>query len=369
MRNFLLLLVVVAFLGGVAYLLTSERGGGGMRHDGPPDVTTVPVTTTDVRIFEELPGRTSAIRIAEVRPQVGGIIKKRLFEEGSTVTEGQHLYQLDDAAYKVAMQRATASREQALASQHAASLRVDRYKELLGTKAISQQDYDDAQIALEQANAAVRVAEAAIKSARLDLEYTRVYAPISGRIGRSMVTEGALVTANQSEPLSVITELDPIYVDINQSTTESVGLRKLIADGRQVEVELVSDASGGTKGVLQFSDVLVDESTGTVQLRALFPNPDMTLLPGMFVRAQLDLGFKRGMLIPQQAVVRDENGTPRVWRLGKDNVVESVAVTTDRAIQDKWLVTGGLEDGDMIVTEGLQRLSPGIEVIAHNGGS
>ncbi len=337
-----------------------------------PEVTTLVVAAATVPLIEELPGRTAAYRSAQVRPQVSGIVIKRLFTEGSDVTEGQHLYQLDDAQYAVAMQSAGASREQALATEHAARRKLERYRELIGTRSISQQDFDDAEIALEQATAAVAVAEAAVATARLNLNRAKVYAPIAGRIGQSLVTEGALVTANQTQPLTVITQLDPIYVDIQQSSTDNQRLRERVRQQARVSVSIQTSAAIGAydgTGELQFSNMTVDESTGAVQLRALFPNADHRLLPGMFVTARLDIGSESGFLLPQQAVIRNNTGGAGVWRVGGDNTVTLTTVTTTRALADKWLVTSGIHEGDVIVIEGMQRLSPDATVIAHRNGS
>lgn len=305
--------------------------------------------------------------MAQIRPQVNGIIVKRLFTEGSDVTEGQHLYQLDPAVYQAAMSSADANLEHARASARVAELKYKRYKELLGTRAISQQDYDDADAALQQANAQVLVAQAAVATAKLNLSYTRVYAPIAGRIGKSLVTEGALVTAGQSQPLAVVTQLDPIYVDIEQSSAENAKLRSRLAGQDHVGVTIV--ASGASpfphEGTLEFSDVSVDESTGSVELRALFPNPEHALLPGTFVNATLHLGSETAIVVPQQVVGRDAEGKAQVWVVGDDDTVHQQQITTERAVGDEWVVIDGLKAGDVLVIEGVQRLSPGIKVVPH----
>ncbi len=332
----------------------------------PSAVSVITVSEQDVAQSRELPGRTSAYRIAQVRPQVTGIILQRLFKEGSRVEAGTQLYQLDDAQYEVALQRAEATLAEARAAKLSAERTLKRYQTLLGTNAISQQGFDDAEVALARTSAGVAVAEAATAAAKLDLNYTRVYAPISGYIGKSLVTEGALVTANQQTSLVTITQLDPIYVDIQRPSTEQLPT----GDGAPITVTL-SDRSaiGGYvgEGQLQFSDVLVDESTGAVQLRALFPNPDKRLLPGMFVNALLDLGTERGILVPQNAVVRDHDGKPFVWRVDDQNLVHQVYVTTERAIQNQWFVTDGLQDGDSIVIEGMHRVADNAPVAPYAG--
>ena len=328
-------------------------------------VTVVTIQQQDVPYSREFPGRTSAYRIAQVRPQVTGIILKRLFEEGATVEAGQQLYQLDDAQYRVALQRAKASLGEAKAAKLAAQRTLDRYKTLLGTNAISQQGFDDAEVALERTIASVAVAEAAVATAELDLEYTRVYAPIGGHIGKSLVTEGGLVTANQTQPLVTITQLDPIYVDIQRPGAEELPTGDAPISVRLLPRAGIAGYSG--QGKLQFSDVLVDESTGAVQLRALFPNPLNQLLPGMFVTAQLDLGQQPGLLVPQNAVVRDHEGKPFVWRVDAENIVHQVYITTSRTVGNQWFVTDGLQDGDVVVIEGMHRLVPETPVTPHAG--
>lgn len=358
-------IVIVTLLAAVLFFLFAPGAddAAGQKVMKPTAVTVISVTEQDVSLTRELPGRTSAYRIAQVRPQVTGIIIKRLFEEGSRVESGAQLYQLDDAQYEVALQRAKATLAEAKASKLAAERTLARYKTLLGTNAISQQGFDDAEVAVQISLAAVAVAEAAIASARLDVEYTRVFAPINGYIGKSQVTEGALVTANQQQSLVTITQLDPIYVDIQRPSTEG-----LPAHDQPIVVRLLErSAIGGYQGEgrLQFSDVLVDESTGAVQLRALFPNPQSQLLPGMFVNAQLDLGVERGILVPQNAVIRDHEGKPFVWRVDTQNVAHQIYVEISRAIQNRWLVKSGLQDGDTIVSEGMHRLAPESAVTPH----
>ena len=341
------------------------------RDSGPPEVITVAAKRAPIPILEKLPGRTTAFRSAQIRPQVGGIIEKRLFREGSDVEVGQHLYQLDASVYQAAMETAEANLEQARASAHVAELKARRYRDLLGSKSISQQDYDDAEAAVQQGRASVSVAQAAVKTAKLNLTYTRVYAPIAGRIGKSLVTEGSLATANQSQPLAVITQLDPIYVDIKQSSTENMKLRAMLGERDKVSVSLVPEDSSSPypdKGELQFSDVSVDESTGSVDLRALFPNPDHRLLPGMFVTATLDLGTEEAIAVPQQVIGRDLEGRAFVWVVGEDDTVHRQAVTTERAFEDQWVISRGLKEGDVLVMEGVQRLEPGIKVVPHARG-
>ena len=361
------LIVVLAWFG--IHNRYGQNGGGGFeRNFGPPNVTVITAKVDAIPVEEVLPGRTSAHRIAEIRPQVGGIIEARLFEEGSDVEKGEHLYRLDQSRYETALQSANASLAQAKASEHVADLKARRYKKLIGSRSISEQDYDDAMAQLAQAQATVEVAEAAVRTAKLNLSYTEVYAPISGRIGKSFVTEGALVTANQTQVLAVITQLDPIYVDIQQSSADNLRLRDELRDRDKVPVTLaVQDEKipYRRQGVLKFSDVSVDESTGAVDVRALFPNPEHRLLPGMFVTATLHLGTEKAIAVPQQAVSRNLQGDAFVWVVGKDKTVHQQVVTTERSYKDMWVISKGLNAGDMLVTEGVQRLEPGIKVIPH----
>lgn len=362
--------VLVAVLAWFGFHNRYGQGGGrGFGHGfGPPNVTTVTVTLGEIPIEEQLPGRLTAHRVAEIRPQVGGIIEKRLFEEGSEVVAGQHLYQLDQARYLANMQSARANLAQTKAAEHVAELKANRYKKLIGTKAISQQDYDDAEATLSQARAAVSVAAAAVSTARLNLQYTQVDAPISGLIGKSMVTEGALVTANQSQPLAVVTQLDPIYLDIQQSSTGNLKLREMLSHRGDIAVTLKAEGEDKPyplEGKLKFSDVSVDESTGSVDVRALFPNPQHLLLPGMFVTATLHLGTEKAITVPQQAVGHNLQGNAYVWVVDGKHTVHQQVVTTARSWDHKWVISRGLTPGDMLVTQGVQRLQPGIKVVPH----
>ncbi|RBP31832.1 membrane fusion protein (multidrug efflux system) [Marinobacter pelagius] len=326
----------------------------------PPQVGVYEVTEQPLTLTSELPGRTRAWRVAEVRPQVNGIIEERLFTEGSVVAEGEVLYQIDDAPYLAALARAEA------ALVNARNL-AQRYENLVGSRSISRQQYDDAL-------AARRSAEAEYQAAQINLAYTSVKAPIGGKISRSRVSEGALVTNGQQDEMATITQLDPIYVDIVQPVTRLLDLQKAIESGLieanendDVRVSLVLE--NGERyplaGVLKFSEVMVDEGTGSVTLRAEFPNPDGKLLPGMFVRAVVEEGTRPdAILIPQQAVTRDTRGVPTVWVVTEDNTVSRRALETARTVGNTWLVNAGLEAGEKIVTEGVQRLAPGIPVQA-----
>lgn len=323
-----------------------------------PQVGVYEVAAEELVLTSALPGRTRPWRTAEVRPQVSGIVKERLFDEGSVVEEGQVLYLIDDAPYRAALARAEAS------LINARNL-AERYKGLIGSRSISQQQYDDAM-------AALRSAEAEYEAAKINLDYTRVKAPITGQISRSRVSEGALVTNGQQQELAIITQLDPIYVDIIQPVTRLLDLQQAVDEGRievdendDVRVSLVLENGQPYEheGVLKFSEVIVDESTSSVTLRAEFPNPEARLLPGMFVRAVVREGKRPGaILVPQQAVIRDTRGVPMVWVVGDDNIVRLRQLEVSRTVGNTWLVESGLEPGERVVVEGLQRLRPDIPV-------
>lgn len=339
---------------------------GGCKEDSAPQTQQAPqvgVVTLQAQPYTlttEVPGRTSAYRIAEVRPQVNGIIQKRLFTEGSEVKAGQQLYQIDPATYEAAFKSAQAT-------QISAKALADRYKLLVADKAVSQQAYDEARAAGLQA-------DASLEQARIDLRYTRVLAPISGRIGRSAVTEGALVSNGQAGAMAIIQQLDPIYVDVTQSSKELLRLRRDLADGRlqkagdssaKVALKLEDGSRYAHEGTLEFSEVAVDEGTGSVTLRAVFPNPDHLLLPGMFVHAELLAGVKQNaILAPQQGVTRNPRGEPTAMVVNAENKVEQRVLKADRTAGSAWLVEDGLQEGDRLITEGLQFVQPGAEVKA-----
>lgn len=324
-----------------------------------PEVGTVTLHSREITITSELPGRTEAWRVAEVRPQVNGIIQKRLFTEGTDVKEGQQLYQIDEAPYKAVYDKAQAA---LVTAQHLA----ERDQKLIVDNAISKQQLDDAMSAYQQA-------QADVESARINLAYTKVYSPISGRIGRSAVTEGALVTNAQPQPMAIVQQLDPIYVDVTQSSLEMSRMRRELASGQlqsagedAASVSLIME-DGSTyeqTGTLKFSEVSVDETTGMVTLRAVFPNKDRHLLPGMFVHARLNEGVNEAaILAPQQAIVRDTTGAAQAWVVGADNKVTLRPVKVDHTIGNTWLIRSGLNGGDKVVTEGIQRLQPGVTVV------
>ena len=339
-----------------------------------PQVSTVTITPQKVLLSTELSGRTSAFRIAEIRPRVSGLIQERLFTEGSDVEAGQVLYQIDPAPFQAELNNAEAGLGQAQANLQAVGSRAARYKELLEANTLSQQDYDDAAAALNQLRAEIKALQAAVDVARINMGYTQITAPISGRIGKSSVTDGAIVTAYQQTSLATIQQLDPIYVDVPQSTTDLLLIKSRMetglldqheADQNKVQLILENGTPYPLEGVLQFSDVTVDPTTGSVILRAVFPNPDGVLLPGMFVKAVVKEGVnERAILIPQQGVSRDHQGNPYALIVDAENIVQRKPLTLDRAINDKWLVSAGLDPGDRLIVEGLQGLRPGTEVKA-----
>ncbi len=340
----------------------------------PPEVGVVTIKPQRVALTTELAGRTSAYLIAEVRPQVGGIIQKRLFTEGADVKAGEVLYQIDPAIYQAAYDSARAALARAEANIIPARLKAERYKDLVKINAVSQQDYDDASAALKLAEADVEAGNAALETARINLAYTKVTAPISGRIGRSSVTNGALVTASQSAPLATIQELSPIYVDVTQSSSELLRLKQSLASGllksngsAQAHVKLLLEDGSAypLPGTLKFSEVTVDQSTGSITMRAIFPNPKKTLLPGMFVRAILEEGVsERAILVPQRGVTRDPAGNAMVMLVGAEEKVEPRVIKVSRTIGDNWLVSEGLKAGDRVILEGIQKARPGTPVKA-----
>lgn len=344
-----------------------------------PAVTVLTVQGERVARVTELPGRTAPYLIAEVRPQVTGIVLDRAFEEGSDVQAGQTLYRIDPATYQAAHDSARAELARAEANLYAARLTAERYAELVQTNAISRQANDDAVAALRQAQAGVAAARAALDKAKIDLDYTTVKAPIAGRIGRSSVTPGALVTANQAEALATVQQLDPIFVDLTQSSAELLRLRRDIAAGRLQQADdetlpvglVLEDGSEyATEGKLAFTEVSVDRTTGSVTLRAVFPNPAGELLPGMYVRARLAQGIRdNAILVPHAAVTRNPQGHAVVMVVDAEDTVEARTVQTAQSIGDRWVVTEGLAPGERVIVEGLQRVRPGVQVQADEAGT
>ncbi|WP_407278327.1 efflux RND transporter periplasmic adaptor subunit [Aromatoleum evansii] len=376
--NVLMTVVVGALLVSACSGGTSQPAGPGAGQ-GAPAVTVVSLRTEAVPMTSELPGRTAPYLIAELRPQVGGIVKQRLFTEGSEVKAGQVLYQIDPATYQAAHDSAKANLARAEANVQAARLKAERYAQLVGIEAVSKQANDDAAAALKQAQAEVASAKAAVDRAKIDLDFTRVSSPISGRIGRSSVTPGALVTANQAAALATVQKLDPIYVDVTQSSAELLKLRRDLADGRlkraggdAVPVKLVLEDGSlyGAEGKLEFSEITVDQGTGSVTLRAVFPNPKGELLPGMYVRARLSQGVNsEAILVPHAALSRDARGNATVMVVNGESKVESRIVTTAQSQGDAWVVTQGLAPGERVIVEGLQKVRPGAAVQAQEAGA
>ncbi|PWW35244.1 membrane fusion protein (multidrug efflux system) [Idiomarina loihiensis] len=341
-------------------------------------VDVITVTPESISLSTDLPGRTAAYRVAQVRPQVSGVLLKRTFEEGAFVEKGQQLYQIDPAVYEAELASAEAEVESAKAVLRSSELRYKRFQELLEENAVSQDEFDSAEATFYQNKAAVSVAEAQLKNASINLEYTKVNAPINGVIGRSNFTEGALLTASQTEPLVTINQLDPIYVDINQSSKQFMELQADIKSGRiqanekgNAPVRLkLNGLDYDQKGELLFSEVSVDEDTGAILLRAEFPNPDKTLYPGMFVRAEVSEGtINSAIKVPQAAVTRDPRGRPYVMLVNDDKKVEQRMITTERAVGSSWLVSEGLKEGDTVVTSGLQKIRPGASVTIDSSNS
>lgn len=357
----------------------SKPKSAGPLPGGPPEAGIIVVKPEKVSLTTELSGRTVPQLIAEVRPQVSGIIQKRLYTEGSDVKAGQVLYQIDSAGFEAAYASTKAVQARVEALLVSLRLTEERYRDLVKIKAVSQQDYDNALAALKQAEAELGVARAAVETARINLAYTRITAPISGRIGRSSVTDGALVTAGQPTALSTILQLDSMYVDVTQSTADLLRLKQNIASGvlkkngaAQAPVKLLLE--DGTfypqTGILKFSEVTVDQSTGSVTLRAVFPNPKQALLPGMFVRAVLEEGSSESaILVPQRGVTRNPKGDAMVMTVGAEEKVEPRKIRVIRTVGDNWLVGEGLKAGDRVILEGLQKARPGTVVKAVPFGS
>lgn len=335
-----------------------EDGQG--QRGGAASVGVMVLQARPVNLTQELTGRTSAWLVSEVRPQVGGIIKARQFTEGASVTAGQPLYQIDPATYQADYDSAVAAEQQAQAASEAAQLRYSRAQQLITIKAISQQDFDDARAASKQASALLAAQKAAVQQAKIALDYTHVAAPISGRIGRSTVTPGALVTANQATPLATIQDLSKVYVDITQSSSDMVRLKRDVAAGSvgavdhaDVTLTLDDGSAYAVKGRVQFSDVSVDPATGSVTLRAVFDNPDGLLLPGMFVRARIIKGrVSDGILVPQPAVILDPKGGASVMLAGPDNKAQKRDVQLGEMIGKEWRIISGLKPGDKVIVEG-----------------
>jgi membrane fusion protein (multidrug efflux system) len=364
--------VIAAVLIGTLCLSGCAKKDDAAKAHGATPVSYVVVNTQPLNVTQELSGRTSAFLISEVRPQVSGIIKARLFTEGGQVKAGQSLYQIDPATYQAAYDSALAQQAQAQANYDSARQKADRYTQLISIKAISQQDYDDAQTALKTAAATLALQKAAVQTAQINLNYTKVVSPISGQIGKSTVTPGALVTANQTAALATVQDLSKIYVDITQSASDMLKLKRALMAGElgapdHADVTLTLD-DGSTypvTGRLAFSDVTVDPATGSVTLRAVFANPQGLLLPGMFVNARIVKGtVSQAILVPQNAVVLDPKGGASVLLAGTDNRAHKQMITLGQMHGVLWQVTSGLKAGDKVITEGAMKLKDKGEIKA-----
>ena len=369
MTNHFRCLPLYGFIVCAALLTGCDGQENPQQHAQAPQVSVHIVKSAPLAVTTELPGRTDAYRVAEVRPQVSGIILHRNFTEGSDVKAGDSLYQIDPATYQAAYDNAKGELVKAQAAANIAHLTVKRYVPLVGTQYVSKQEYDQAVATAQQADASVVAAKAGVESARINLAYTKVTSPINGRIGKSSVTEGALVTNGQATALATVQQLDPIYVDVTQSSSEFMRLKQQTSlqkgDTSSVELLMENGQPYPLKGTLQFSDVTVDESTGSITLRALFPNPQHMLLPGMFVRARIDEGTQPdAILVPQQGVTRTPRGDATVLVVNDKNQVESRTVVAPQAIGDRWLITEGLKNGDRVIISGLQKVRPGVTVVA-----
>lgn len=367
MTNHFRCLPLSGFIVCAALLTGCDGQENPQQHAQAPQVSVHIVKSAPLAVTTELPGRTDAYRVAEVRPQVSGIILHRNFTEGSDVKAGESLYQIDPATYQAAYDNAKGELVKAQAAANIAHLTVKRYVPLVGTQYVSKQEYDQAVATAQQADASVVAAKAGVESARINLAYTKVTSPINGRIGKSSVTEGALVTNGQSTALATVQQLDPIYVDVTQSSSDFMRLKQQTSlqkgDTSSVELLMENGQPYPLKGTLQFSDVTVDESTGSITLRALFPNPQHMLLPGMFVRARIDEGTQPdAILVPQQGVTRTPRGDATVLVVNDKNQVESRTVVAPQAIGDRWLITEGLKNGDRVIISGLQKVRPGVTV-------
>ncbi|MDQ3335860.1 MAG: efflux RND transporter periplasmic adaptor subunit [Myxococcota bacterium] len=343
------------------------------RPTGPVEVGVVTIQPQSVTLRKDLPGRTSAVRVAEVRARVNGIVQKRLFQEGSDVKEGQALFRIDSAPYAAALESARAQVARAEASIASTRSLAERYQKLIETNAVSKQELDDAIAKQKTAEADLASARAAVKRAAIDVGYTTVTAPLAGRIGRADVTEGGYVQAQTATLLATIQQIDQLYVDLTWSNAEVMRLRRAIdsgvlqSEGGQAKVVLLLEDGReyAEQGTLQFADVTVDATTGSISLRALVPNPKRELLPGMFVRARIDEGtHQNALLVPQRAVTRDQAGRPQALVVSAANKVERRQLVTERELGDAWLVTSGINAGDRVIVEGLQKVRPGADVVA-----
>ncbi len=355
------LVAVVALL----YFISPKSVNANFGQMPMPQIAVMRIESKPIVLSEELPARTTAFKIAEIRPQISGIITKKMFVEGSSVKQGQQLYQIDAAIYNANYSSAKANLLSATANLKSIEARYERYQELVKVEAISKQEFDDTTAQLEQARADFATAQANCNKAKIDLNYTKVYAPIAGKIGHSSVSEGALVTANQAQSLATITQLNPIYVDITQSSADLSKMQQKISSQKEVAVGLV--VSGENKiyehsGSLQFSESIVDPSTSTVLMRAIFPNPENILLPGLFVRAKINFPEQNFIAIPQNAAIRDSQGNFSVFVMDEKNIVHPQKIEVLQALENQWIVESGLNVGDVIVVEGFQKIAPDAKI-------
>ena len=359
----------VAALAALALAGCSGDAGDATRDRPVPEVGYVVVKASSVPIPVELAGRVTAFEMSEVRPQVSGLIRRRFFTEGAMVQAGQTLYEIDPRLFRAGAAEANANLNSALANAEATRVRAERLKPLAEAQAVAMQDYTDAQAAARQAAASVQQARAQLQTANINLQFTRVPAPITGRIGRSLFTVGALVTGNQAEPLAVIQGVDPVFVDIQQSSADLLALRKSLVQGGAVPAStavrliLEDGTEYGPQGIVQFSEVMVNPETGTVTLRARFPNPNGLLLPGMFVRARFDQAIDTGaILVPQAAVTRNARGEASVFVVDAGDKAAERKVEANRAVGTDWVVTGGLKPGDKVIVQGVANIRPGAPI-------
>ncbi|SER92065.1 efflux RND transporter periplasmic adaptor subunit [Sphingobium sp. YR768] len=361
---------IIGLLACASALTLSACGGSQPPAPQPPAVGVVTLKVESAPLLNELPGRISAFETAEVRPQISGIIRRRLFQEGGFVHAGQMLYEIDDAPYRAALAQAQGSLAKAKATIRSTGLQAQRYKDLAAINAVSKQEYDDADAAAQQARADVAASQGSVQAAQVNQNFTRIRAPISGRISRSLFTPGALVQSGQTDPLTTIQRTDTVYVDVTQSAAQIIDLKQAIkaggvsdANGVRIRLILPNGSEYPIEGRLQFAEVTVDATSGAVTLRATFPNPDGLLLPGMYVRAKMVEGQRsQAILAPQQGITRDARGRATAMVIGKDNKAELRQVEVDRAVGDKWIVTKGLKAGDKLIVEGLLNLRPGTVV-------
>ena len=368
---FLILILLIIGAGAAYWWNTSHaqeaKNAASNKQAAPP--TSVAIKTLEVEkinITYSLPGRITPFRQSQVRPQVDGIVIERLFEEGADVEKGQQLYQIDDARFKASLNSAMADLKSAKASVKTIEARAERYKDLVKINAVSKQEYDDAVAELDQAKASIAVAQAAVDMAQVNLDYTKVYAPITGRISRSFVTEGALVTANQSQHLATITQIDPVYIDMQQSGTAALSLRSRTADKEAIPVRVMVDEKTGeyypAKGELKFSEVTVDETTGSITLRALIPNSNGVLMPGLFVRAELEIGEEKVILVPQRATTRNADGSLTLWVIDQDNKAQKRSIEVTQTYKDDWVIQSGVHEGERVIITGYQKVAEGTTV-------